>query len=126
MTLTTAFCADERHASCDGTVHVARIGQPFAEAEHRACGCRCHAPIDAVAETALNKGQTYVGAVTGMLNGKRVSRDVTFTAARDQDPEPFIRDRESTPDQDRVFVVHSHGSAPQLFVTGSIREAVAS
>lgn len=74
----------------------------------------------------LIKGRQYVGAVTGMLRGERVSRDITFTAARDQDPEPFIRDREDTPDQDRVFVVHPHGSAPHLFVAGSIRPVAVS
>lgn len=76
------------------------------------------------APVGLIKGRQYVGAVTGMRNGERVSHDVTFMAARDQAPEPFVRGREGTPDQDRVFVVHSHGSVPQLFVAGSIRPAV--
>lgn len=76
------------------------------------------------APVGLIKGRQYVGAVSRIYGGQRVSRDVTFTAARDQDPEPFIRDREDAPDQDRVFVVHSHGSVPGLFVTGSIRPAV--
>ncbi len=82
-------------------------------------------PADA-GMVGLIKGRQYVGAVTGMLRGERVTRDVTFTAARDQDPEPFIRDREDTPDQDRVFVVHPHGSAPHLFVAGSIRPVAVS
>lgn len=70
---------------------------------------------------ALVKGARYVGTVTGTLRGERVYRDVPFVASRDQKPEPFIRGSKTTPNQDRVFVVHPHGSAPQLFVTGSIR-----
>lgn len=73
----------------------------------------------------LTKGTRYVGTVTGTLRGERVYRDVEFTASRDQEPEPFVRRGEgsTTPDQDRVFVVHPHGSAPALYVAGSIREA---
>lgn len=74
--------------------------------------------------SVLSKGARYVGTATGVLHGERVYRDVTFIAARDQEPEPFTRGKAS-PDQDRVFVQHPHGSAPQLFVAGSIREAVA-
>lgn len=73
---------------------------------------------------SLTQGETYVGTTTCVRRGARVERDVTFVASRDQDIEPFIRDRDGSPDQDRVFVVHSHGSVPQLFVTGSIRPGV--
>lgn len=73
----------------------------------------------------LVAGHRYVGTVTGVLNGKRVYREVGFTAARNAEPEPFIRDRETTPDQDRVFVVshprHPDKHEPRLYVTGSIR-----
>jgi hypothetical protein len=72
----------------------------------------------------LTQGETYIGTTTGVLRGARVERDVTVIASRDQDIKPFIRDREGSPDQDRVFVVHPHGSVPQLFVTGSIRPGV--
>jgi hypothetical protein len=71
----------------------------------------------------LTEGARYVGTTTGTLDGVRVSREVEFTASRDMKPEPFVRGRYGTPDQDRVFVVHPHGSAPALFVTGSIRAA---
>lgn len=71
----------------------------------------------------LKKGREYVGVVTGMLRGRRVEHTVSFTASRDQDLEPFVRGRANTPDQDRVFVVHPHGSAPMLFVSGTIRSA---
>lgn len=70
---------------------------------------------------ALVKGSLYVGTTTGMLNGVRVYRDVDFIASRDQEPEAFVRGRVTTPDQDRVFVVHPHGSVPALYVAGSIR-----
>lgn len=73
---------------------------------------------------SLTRGETYIGITTGVLRGVRVEKDLTFIASRDQDIEPFVRDREGSPDQDRVFVVHSHGSVPQLFVTGSIRPGV--
>jgi hypothetical protein len=48
---------------------------------------------------------------------------VTFTASRDQETETFIRDRETTPDQDRVFVTRPRGSAPMLVVAGSVHAA---
>lgn len=74
--------------------------------------------------TSLSKGASYVGTVTGIIRGERVYRDVEFVAARDQLVEPFVRRGigSVTPDQDRVFVVHPHGAAPELYVTGSIRE----
>lgn len=72
---------------------------------------------------ALVAGRRYVATVTGTIRGERVYREVGFTAARDGTPEPFIRDRGTTPDQDRVFVVTSFGHAPRLYVAGSIREA---
>lgn len=75
--------------------------------------------------STLVKGKRYIGTVTGTLRGERVYRDVAFVASRDQTVEPFVRRGEgsTTPDQDRVFIVHPHGSAPALYVTGSIREA---
>lgn len=69
----------------------------------------------------LNKGDRYIGTSTGTVDGVRVFREVEFTAAREMKPEPFVRGRYRTPDQDRVFIVHSHGSVPALFVSGSIR-----
>lgn len=38
----TVFCVDEKHRLCDGTVHVAREGQLFSEAEQHPCSCSCH------------------------------------------------------------------------------------
>ena len=74
--------------------------------------------------THLTKGQTYRARTTGVLDGSRVYREVTFTASRDQAVEPFIRDREGTPDQDRVFRTYDNfGSVPVLVVTGSIESA---
>lgn len=71
----------------------------------------------------LRKGSRYGGTTTAKNRGDRVFRDVEFVASRDQVPEVFIRDRVETPDQDRVFVQHPpFGSAPCLFVAGSIRE----
>jgi hypothetical protein len=70
------------------------------------------------------KGTIYIGTVTGTLNGVRVYRELQFVAARTQTPEPFIRSGKS-PDQDRVFVEHNEfGSAPALFITGSIKEII--
>ena len=77
--------------------------------------------------SALLKGRRYVGTATATNGGVRIFRDVEFVASRDQDPEGFIRGREETPGQDRVFVQHPRfGSWPCLVVAGSIREAVAS
>jgi hypothetical protein len=70
----------------------------------------------------LITGEMYTGTVTGKVGGERVFKTLTFIAARDQEPEPFIRNRETTPDQDRVFVQHPHGSAPALFIAGSIEK----
>ncbi|EQM83384.1 hypothetical protein [Microbacterium maritypicum] len=73
--------------------------------------------------SALIKGRRYVGATTGTRDGERFYRDVEFTASRDQEVEPFIRDRTSTPDQDRVFREYDNfGSVPMLVVAGSLRE----
>lgn len=73
--------------------------------------------------TALLGGRRYVGSTTSTLNGERFYRDVAFTASRDQEIEPFIRDRASTPDQDRVFREYENfGSVPMLVVAGSVRE----
>lgn len=73
--------------------------------------------------SALIKGRRYVGTTTGTLDGERFYRDVEFTASRDQELEPFIRDRVSTPDQDRVFREYENfGSVPMLVVAGSLRE----
>lgn len=76
-------------------------------------------------EATLQKGSRYVGTVTGTVRGIRVYRDVEFASSRDQEPEPFVRRGDTTPDQDRVFVVEplGHGSIPSLFVAGSIRRA---
>lgn len=68
----------------------------------------------------LVKGQRYKATTTGTIRGERFYRPVTFIAARDQEPEPFIRGREMTPDQDRVFVASHFGSEPRLYVAGSI------
>jgi sensor domain CHASE-containing protein len=73
--------------------------------------------------SALRKGVRYVGTTTGVLRGQRIYHDVTFTASRDQETETFIRDRETTPDQDRVFVTRPRGSAPMLVVAGSVHAA---
>lgn len=78
---------------------------------------------EVIRATRLTKGGEYTGVVTGMLRGRRVEHMVSFTASRDQELEPFVRGRANTPDQDRVFVVHPHGSAPMLFVAGTIRPA---
>lgn len=76
--------------------------------------------------TALVKGQRYVGTMTAKVGGKRIYRDVTFTSARDQEPEPLVRDAKEAPDQDRVFSTSGpYGSVPRLFVAGTIREAAA-
>lgn len=70
----------------------------------------------------LTKGQTYTATTTARNAGIRIYHDITFTASRDQTVEPFIRDRESTPDQDRVFKEYNDfGSVPVLVVTGSIK-----
>lgn len=75
---------------------------------------------------ALEVGKRYVGTVTGVLDGERIYSEQGFTAAR-ATIEPFIRDREATPDQDRVFAVrhprHPESASPRLFVAGSIRPA---
>ena len=72
--------------------------------------------------SALIKGRRYVGTTTSTRNGERSYRDVEFTASRDQEVEPFIRDRASTPDQDRVFREYEKfGSVPMLVVAGSLR-----
>ncbi|KQQ65731.1 hypothetical protein [Microbacterium sp. Leaf320] len=76
--------------------------------------------------SALVKGRRYVGTTTGTRNGERIYRDVVFTASRDQEVEPFIRDRASTPDQDRVFREYDKfGSVPMLVVAGTVREVAA-
>lgn len=72
--------------------------------------------------TTLVKGQRYTAIRTGRKNGLRMDRVITFTASRDQEPEPFIRNRTS-PDQDRIFVRGFAGSVPELVVAGSIRPA---
>lgn len=69
----------------------------------------------------LTKGTRYVGRTTGTVDGVRVYSEVAFMVSRDMKPEPFVRGRFGTPDQDRVFIVHPHGSAPALFVKDSIR-----
>ncbi len=72
----------------------------------------------------LDKGQKYTGVTTGKRRGERFYTEVTFIASRDQEVEPFIRDRVSTPDQDRVFREYEDfGSVPMLVVAGSIRSA---
>lgn len=73
----------------------------------------------------LTKGQTYTARTTARnAAGVRIYRDVTFTASRDQAPEPFIRDREGTVDQDRVFRSdRKFGSTPMLVVAGSVTPA---
>ena len=70
----------------------------------------------------LIKGQTYTAQTTARnAAGVRIYRDITFTASRDQDVEGFIRDREGTVDQDRVFRSDARfGSTPLLVVAGSI------
>lgn len=70
----------------------------------------------------LVPGTRYVGTVTGVLDGRRIHHEVEFVAARAQ-VEPLVRDRETTPDQDRVFVQRGSSSYPTLFVAGSIRPA---
>ena len=71
----------------------------------------------------LTKGQTYTARTTGTLDGVRIYHDITFTAAR-EGIEPFVRDREGTPDQDRIFHTYKDfGSVPALVVAGSIRHA---
>jgi hypothetical protein len=79
---------------------------------------------------AIRRGQRYRGKIAYTLLGVRGEREVTFVAARDQDPEPFIRGRVSTPDQDRVFIFQRGAMAPlftvpALFIADSI-EAVTS
>lgn len=39
---TTSTCVDGHHASCNGVVHIAMVGQPFADARRDPCGCACH------------------------------------------------------------------------------------
>lgn len=70
----------------------------------------------------LTAGQTYTARTTARnAAGVRIYRDITFTASRDQAIEPFIRNRETTVDQDRVFRADRRfGSSPLLVVAGSI------
>lgn len=71
--------------------------------------------------TQLVPGQSYIGITTGMRRGVRIYHAVAFVAARST-VEPFIRERETTPEQDRVFMVRERfGSSPALFLRGSIR-----
>lgn len=65
------------------------------------------------------KGQRYTGTLTFTNRGIRGTRTIAFVAARSMTPEAMVRSG-NVPNQDRVFVVSSHGSCPQLFVTGSI------
>lgn len=79
-----------------------------------------------MAITNLIKGKVYTASTTYRnATGMRKYREVTFAASRDQEVEPFIRDRESTVDQDRVFRAEGmYGeSGPLLVVAGSIEEA---
>lgn len=75
----------------------------------------------ATPKASIVKGRRYVGTQTYTIRGVRGYRDITFTAARDQEPTPMPR-HEGTPAQDRVFIDSAtFSSAPALFVTGSIR-----
>lgn len=78
--------------------------------------------VERPAVTTLRAGVRYRVTTTAKLRGERITREIIFTASRDHEPEPLVRNSATTPDQDRVYVLTSRGSCPMLVVAGSIRE----
>ncbi|MGV9482091.1 hypothetical protein [Gordonia aichiensis] len=80
--------------------------------------------------TRLRKGQRIAVLTTGVLAGKRIYTNLTYTVSRDQDVEvEFISESDGRPAQDRIFVEQKTRfwdiptiSVPLLVVSGSIME----
>ena len=77
--------------------------------------------------STLVVGQAYTASTTGTNRGRRIFRDVTFTAARASLEEDFSPARGDSPAQARVFQgvyvreLHRIDAHPMLVVNGSIK-----